>query len=237
GVHFPLPWPPEPWQFDYGAGTSFGWTFPLPDNLREDFVNGRTTLVLLGGTVGDFRGRVLPASPPIIESLDWQGTSFGVHFTAEPPYRYTVQYRDSVGVTSWLDLGEVGAVSQPFEALVMDSATKSGARFYQIRRELLADLRLEGIVGQAFVEGYCHVIAPGIDCSPRPFPSSLGVLSTSGELIARFTTAADGRFHISLSAGDYALVFLHPLGWPYPAWVAAPVTVKVKPRELTTVIM
>src|SRR5438093_2347943 len=130
-VHFPLPWPPEPWQFDYGAGTSFGGTFPLPDNLREDFVNGRTTLVLLGGTVGDFRGRVLPASPPVIESLDWQGTSFGVHFTAEPPYRYTVQYRDSVGVTSWLDLGEVGAVSQPFEALVMDSATKSGARFYQ----------------------------------------------------------------------------------------------------------
>jgi hypothetical protein len=135
-VHFPLPWPSEPWPFDYGPSTSFGGSFLLPDNLREDFIAGRTTLLLLGGQVGDFSGAVLPVSPPLIKGLDRQGSSFGIHFTAEPPYQYTVEYTESLRVTNWSELGKVGAASRTFEAVVTDSVTNGAARFYRIRREL-----------------------------------------------------------------------------------------------------
>jgi hypothetical protein len=108
----------------------------LPDSLRDDFVAGRTTLLLLGGQLGDRSGAVWPASPPLIKGLDRQGSSFGIHFTAEAPYRYTVEYTESLGVGNWSELGQVAAVSQTFEAVVTDSTTSGAARFYRIRRTL-----------------------------------------------------------------------------------------------------
>src|SRR5947208_1164222 len=74
-VHSPLPWPPEPWQYDYSGSTAFYGSVLLPDNLREDLVAGRTALLLLGGTAGNFKGTVVPASRPLIKGLDRQGSS------------------------------------------------------------------------------------------------------------------------------------------------------------------
>src|SRR6185369_616307 len=135
-VHFPLPAPPEPGEFDYGGSTRFLGAWLLPENLREDFVAGRTTLFLPGGQVGDFSGTVLPASPFLIKGLERQGSSFEIHFTAEPPYQYTVEYTESLGATNWSALRTVQALSQTFEAVVTDSVPDAGTRFYRIHREL-----------------------------------------------------------------------------------------------------
>lgn len=134
-IHSPLPWPPEPWSYDYGGSTIFRGSFVLPSRLREDFVARRTTLVLLGSRLGNFSGPVLPASSPRINRLDRQGSSLGILFTAEPPYQYTVEYATALG-SAWSDLGFVAAGSRTFEAIVTDAITETGARFYRIRKEL-----------------------------------------------------------------------------------------------------
>jgi hypothetical protein len=106
----------------------------LSGSLREELVAGRTTLAVLGSQTGDFSGGVLPASPPRISRLDRQGSSLGIIFTAEPPYQYTVEYTTALG-SPWSALGSVDALSRRFEAVVNDSITDTGARFYRIRRE------------------------------------------------------------------------------------------------------
>jgi hypothetical protein len=133
-IHFPLPWPPEPWSFDYGGSVLFLGSFVLSGSLREDFVAGHATLVVLGSETGDFSGAVLPASPPEISRLDRQGSSLGIIFTAEPPYRYTVEGTTALG-SGWSELGSVYASSRRFEAVVNDSIADTGARFYRIRKE------------------------------------------------------------------------------------------------------
>jgi hypothetical protein len=135
-IHFPLPWPPQPWPVDYGPSTSFSGSFLLPDDLRGDFVAGRTTLLLLGGQVNGFSGAVLPASPPRITGLHWEGASLEIHFVATPPYQYTIEYTEALELANWSSLGTVGAASQSFEAVVTDSVPSGAARFYRIRREL-----------------------------------------------------------------------------------------------------
>ena len=91
-----------------------------------------------------------------------------------------------------------------------------------------------GIVGQVFLVGYCG--GPQA-CPPRPFQSTVGVLSAAGDPIGHFRTDADGRFHVQLPPGDYVLVLLDPEGEPYNSFFAQPVTVTVERRELTTVTM
>jgi len=132
-IHSPLPSPDG-----YDGSTSFSGSFLLPDNLREDFIAGRTTLLLRGSDVGDFHGAVLPASRPLIQRLDRQGSTLRFQFTAEPLYRYTVEYTESAGAANWLALTNYLAKVQSFEAVVTDSVTNGGARFYRIRQEFCA---------------------------------------------------------------------------------------------------
>ncbi len=95
-----------------------------------------------------------------------------------------------------------------------------------------------GIVGQVFTVGFCPVLGiPGVDCSPRPRLSTVGVLSAAGDPIGQFTTTADGRFHVHLPPGDYVLVLLDPQGEPIILFFAQPVAVTVERKELTTVTM
>ena len=91
-----------------------------------------------------------------------------------------------------------------------------------------------GIVGQVFLVGYCG--GPQA-CPPRPFQSTVGVLSAAGDLIGQFTTTADGRFHVHLPPGDYVLVLLDSQGEPWIPIFAQPVAVTVERKELTTVTM
>ena len=129
---------PDGWPDGYDGSTSFFGSFLLADNLREDFVAGRTTLLLLGSGVGDFRGAVLPTSRPLIRELDRQGSTLRFRFTAEVFYRYTVEYTESVGARNWLPLTNYVAKLGNFEAVVTDSVTNAGARFYRIRKEFCA---------------------------------------------------------------------------------------------------
>ena len=135
-IHSPLP--PVPSPDGYDGSTSFFGSFLLPNDLREDFIAGRTTLFLLGSEVGDFRGAVLPASRPLVQGLDRQGSMLRFQFTAEALYRYTVEYTESVGATDWMSLTNYLAKIQSFEAVVTDSVTNAGARFYRIRKEFCA---------------------------------------------------------------------------------------------------
>jgi hypothetical protein len=134
-IHSPLPWPPEPWEYDYGGSTTFRGSFVLPAALREDLVAGRTTLVVQGSSLGDFSGPVLSASPPRISRLDRQDSNLQILFEAEAAYQYTVEYTRELG-SPWSSLGVIWAESRTFEAVVTDSITDLGPRFYRLRREL-----------------------------------------------------------------------------------------------------
>lgn len=135
GTPFVVVHSPGPWPNGYDGSTAFFGAFTLPDNLREDFVAGRTTLQLPGSRHGDFSGPVLPASPPQIASFSRQGPGFRFSFLAEPPYRYTVEHLSSMEANP-LIFTNVSALSQTFEAVVIDPSIGTGARFYRIRRDL-----------------------------------------------------------------------------------------------------
>ena len=130
---------PGPWPNGYDGSTAFFGTFALPAGMLEDFVAERTTLRLLSSRVGDFSGPVLFAPLPQLGSISRQGSSLQIRFAAEPPYRYTIEYAETVGTTNMIGLTNVSALSQKFEAVVTGSTAGAGARFYRIRRELCCE--------------------------------------------------------------------------------------------------
>lgn len=60
---------PGPWPGGYDGATLFHGSFSLPDTLRNDFLAGRTTLLLTGSRLGDFQGAVVPVPEPASVSL------------------------------------------------------------------------------------------------------------------------------------------------------------------------
>jgi hypothetical protein len=52
-----------------GGATEFWGSFSLPDVLHDDFVGGRTTLLLTGSLLGDFQGAVVSVPEPSSTSL------------------------------------------------------------------------------------------------------------------------------------------------------------------------
>jgi hypothetical protein len=67
-----------------------------------------------------------------------------------------------------------------------------------------------GITGQVLIGPTCGgpVSAdPSTECADQPYPTTVQVLDSSGQLITQFTTDAEGRFRIALQPGSYTL---HP---------------------------
>jgi hypothetical protein len=64
------------------------------------------------------------------------------------------------------------------------------------------------VIGVATAGPVCPVEQPGDSaCNPRPVSNAVIVVTRrDGTEVARTTTAADGRFSLDLSAGDYILV-------------------------------
>jgi len=62
-----------------------------------------------------------------------------------------------------------------------------------------------GIVGQVVIGPTCPVERPGMDCADKPYQATLTVLNPSGDKVTRFSTEADGTFHVALAPGDYIL--------------------------------
>jgi hypothetical protein len=85
-----------------------------------------------------------------------------------------------------------------------------------------------GIVGQVFLTGYCPAIRPGLNCSPRPLPSTVEVRSERGRVIGQFTTDDQAMFRVELRPGDYLLFAVDP-----PMGLSPPVEVTVVPGQFT----
>jgi hypothetical protein len=62
-----------------------------------------------------------------------------------------------------------------------------------------------GIEGQAMAAPQCPVEVVGSPCPPRPVSVAVTVVTTTGSVVTTFTTAADGRFQVSLAPGTYLL--------------------------------
>jgi hypothetical protein len=83
-----------------------------------------------------------------------------------------------------------------------------------------------GIVGQVFLSGYCPQIRPGLNCSPRPLPSTVEIRSEKGRVIGQFTTDDQAMFRVELRPGDYLLFAIDP-----PMVQSPPVEVTVAPGQ------
>lgn len=73
-----------------------------------------------------------------------------------------------------------------------------------------------GVEGQVLLGPSCPVVRPNDpNCADRPYQATLTILTTSGQEVARFSTDAEGKFHVSLAPGDYVL---HPENANGPRW-------------------
>jgi hypothetical protein len=220
---------PGPWPDGYDGSTTFSGSFLLPDSLRADLVAGRTDLFLPGSAVGDFSGAVLPVSiaRPVIDGLVRQGSLFRFHFTAEPLYRYAVEYAESVKTPQWSPLTNILVEMQTVEAVVTDSVTNGPARFYRVRKESTQS----GIIGQVFICGCPAQRAGDICCGP--YQTGITVKTEGGASVTNLTTGQDGHFDLLLEPGDYVLV---PDGAGQSTFpIVGTVPVRVEKRQFTTV--
>ena len=79
----------------------------------------------------------------------------------------------------------------------------------------------------------CPVQRPGQACV-RPYQTTLSITNaTTGRVVTRVRSGADGRFTVALAAGHYLLVPQN--GRPYPRARSQPVT--VHPRRYTRVVI
>ncbi len=224
---------PGPWPDGYDGSTIFFGSFVLPDTVRADLVAGRTELFLRGSAVGDFSGAVLPVlvTRPVIAGLDRQGSLLRFHFMAESPYRYTVQYAESVGTPLWtplwLSLTNILAETQTVEAVVTDSVTNGPARFYRVRKD---DIQSR-VIGQVFICG-CPAQRLGDICC-WPYQTGITVKTAGGDSITNLNTGADGHFELLLQPGNYVLVPDGAGGSTLPSVEA--VAIRVEKRQFLTV--
>jgi len=221
---------PGPWPDGYDGSTTFSGSFLLPDSLRADLVAGRANLFLPGSAVGDFSGAVLPVSVarPVIAGLDRQGSLLRFQFTAEPLYRYAVQYSELVRAPQWLPLTNILVEMQTVEAVVTDSVTNGPERFYRIRKESTQS----GVIGQVFICGCPAQGIPGVVCC-GPYQTGITVKTEGGASVTNLTTGEDGHFELLLQPGNYVLVPDGAGGLTFPSVGTVPV--RVEKRQFATV--
>lgn len=222
---------PGPWPDGYDGSTTFSGSFLLPDSLRAELLAGRANLFLPGSAVGDFSGAVLPLSVarPVIAGLDRQGSLLRFHFTAEPLYRYAVEFSESVRAPApqWSPLTNILVEMQTVEAVVTDSVTNGPARFYRIHKEPTQS----GVIGQVFICG-CPVQGPDTICC-WPYQTGITVKTEGGASVTNLTTGADGHFELLLKPGNYVLVPDGAGGLSLPSVGTVPV--RVERRQFATV--
>jgi hypothetical protein len=220
---------PGPWPDGYDGSTIFFDSFVLPDTVRADLVAGRTELFLRGSAVGDFSGAVLPVlvARPVIAGLDRHGSLLRFHFLAESPYRYTVQYAESVGTPLWSALTNILAETQTVEAVVTASVTNGPARFYRVRKD---DIQSR-VIGQVFICGCPAQRLADICCGP--YQTGITVKTAGGDSLTNLNTGADGHFELLLQPGNYVLVPDGAGGSTLPSVEAA--AIRVDKRQFLTV--
>jgi hypothetical protein len=63
----------------------------------------------------------------------------------------------------------------------------------------------QGINGQAVIGPTCPVMSDDDSCPNKPHQATVDVLDSSGQLVTRFQTQADGTFKVVLPPGNYVL--------------------------------
>jgi len=118
---------PDGWPDGYDGATIFFGSFVVPDSLRNDFVNGRATLLLQGSTVGDFRGAVVPvlAIERVASNvvLSWPAAS--TNFILQSVTRLTA-------LDTWVTVTNTPIVIGNNNTVT--DAAGGGARFYRLKR-------------------------------------------------------------------------------------------------------
>lgn len=82
-----------------------------------------------------------------------------------------------------------------------------------------------GIEGQVFIGPTCPVVQVDNPCPDKAYPATLTILNSAGRKLTRFTTDAEGRFHVPLAPGNYILHPETPLGQPLPFAAEQPFSV------------
>ncbi len=72
--------------------------------------------------------------PPRIDGFQVANGQFSLRFSAEPPYDYVVEFRDSLSGGNWLALTNFTAKIAAFEATASDSLSASPHRFYRVTK-------------------------------------------------------------------------------------------------------
>jgi hypothetical protein len=85
-------------------------------------------------TLGIIDSDMAPAAPMIID-YERQNSALRLRFTASPPHAYVVEFSASCMASNWFTLTNLHANNQPIEAVVMDSLTNVGTRFYRVRKQ------------------------------------------------------------------------------------------------------
>jgi hypothetical protein len=73
-----------------------------------------------------------------------------------------------------------------------------------------------GIEGQVFIGPVCPVVQINNPCPDKTYQASLSILTTGGRKVTKFTTDAEGRFHVPLAPGNYILHPETPPNQPMP---------------------
>lgn len=115
------------WPDGYDGATIFFGSFVLPDSLRNDFVNGRTTLLLPGSIVGDLSGTVVPllAIEPVGSNvvLSWPAAS--TNFALQSITRLAAS-------DAWVNVTNTPTVVGNRNTVT--EAARNGPRFYRLKR-------------------------------------------------------------------------------------------------------
>ena len=72
--------------------------------------------------------------PPRIDGFQLANGQFSLRFSAEPPYDYVVEFRDSLSSGNWAALTNFTAKVADFEATASDSLSASPQRFYRVTK-------------------------------------------------------------------------------------------------------
>ena len=92
-------------------------------DIPTDFTHSNVTAVLTG---------------PIIDQIQTTNNSLRFHFAGEPPYQYTVEFKDSLKSITWQTLTTHVALARTIDVAVTNFFTNTATRLFRVRKQRAA---------------------------------------------------------------------------------------------------